>query len=126
MQLGKMVQNSQKGFTLIEVLIALAIFTIVMIAMVSFIPNTMNLTNNNQLKYEAVNKIMDLELDLLEKRIITQHVEGWKWTKEEDPFVFSISYVRTEGLYHVYEIRVRWETLWKSTQEVKSQTILKN
>jgi prepilin-type N-terminal cleavage/methylation domain-containing protein len=118
-------RHSEKGFTLLEVMIALSIFSIVMISMISFIPNTISLTKNNQLKYEAVNKIMDIELDLQERRIVPEFAPGWKWEKEALPFHYTVSYLREDGLYHVFKITVRWETVWMGTQKVTSQTIVK-
>jgi prepilin-type N-terminal cleavage/methylation domain-containing protein len=119
--------KNTKGFTLLEIMIALAIISMVLMTAVSFLPSIISWGDQNDIRYQAVNIATDLERQLLEGEIVPQFQPGWKWEEEREPFQITISYVgiaQTKDNHHVFEINVRWGSDWRTPGKVTTKTIL--
>lgn len=114
----------EKGFSLVEVMLAFAIVGLILLSVTAYIPKLIQWEEQNNLRYQATNKIIDLEKRLLDRNIDPSFEQGWVWEQEEEPFQYSVSYLYPEQGHHVFEIKVRWGSGWRTQQEVSSKTLL--
>jgi prepilin-type N-terminal cleavage/methylation domain-containing protein len=120
--------ENQQGFTIIEVIIALVILSVVLITMMSYLPTIIKWGDQNNMKYQAVNKAVDIEKKLLDGTIIPQFNENWSKDVNDgdEAFQSTVTYLYpdVDGKHHVFQIKVRWGSDWRTPREITTKTIL--
>jgi hypothetical protein len=97
--------------------------------MVTYLPSIITWGDQNEMRYQAVNIATDIEKKLIEGDIELEFQTGWNtdWLENGPSHQVKISYLQealTQNNHHVFEIKVRWGSDWRTPGEITTKTIV--